>query len=309
MPSIRSFRILRIGKAGQRRTRTERVTVEEPLELRLRGKGFAITMRTPGHDEELAAGLLLAERIVQGPSDIVKLAHCARGTHRTNTLNIFLTAGAAVRGARLSRGWLVTASCGLCGKETIEAVHQHFPPITSSLEVSANVLKTLPDRLRTGQKDFALTGGLHGAALLDARGRLLVVREDVGRHNAVDKVIGHALLQGWLPCAEHILAVSGRASFEIVQKALAARIPLIAAISAPSSLAVEFAQASGQTLVAFFRDGAFNVYSGPQRTAAARQLRQGRGHAGSRPPEQEIDGRKPRTILGSAKTRTDHDPH
>jgi FdhD protein len=171
----------------------------------------------------------------------------------------------AIDFARLTRHVFASSSCGVCGKASIEAVHQHFPPISSEVRVPASCLLGLPDQLRKAQVTFESTGGLHAAAVFDADGNMLVCREDVGRHNAVDKVIGHALLRGAIPYEKHILMVSGRASFEILQKSLGARIPMIAAVSAPSSLAVQFARESGQTLIGFLRGERMNVYTNPER--------------------------------------------
>ena len=222
-------------------------------------------MRTPGHDRELAAGFLLTEGLLQNREQLVEIAPCLEGNAPENTLNVFLAPSVDVNFDQLTRHVFASSSCGLCGKASIEAVHQHFPPVESSLTVSTGVLAQLPARLQAAQETFARTGGLHAAAIFDSQGRLLVVREDVGRHNAVDKVLGVGFLEDKLPFDSHILLVSGRASFEIVQKALAGRIPIICAISAPSSLAVEFALESGQTLVGFLRDHRMNIYSHPER--------------------------------------------
>ena len=243
------------------------VAHEEPLEIRVRGRSVAVTMRTPGHDRELAAGFLLTEGLLQNRDQLVEIAPCLEGSAPENTLNVFLSPAVDVNFEQLTRHVFATSSCGLCGKASIEAVHQHFPPVESCLTVSTEVLAQLPARLRAAQQAFAQTGGLHGAAIFDTQGRLLVAREDVGRHNAVDKVLGVGFLEDKLPFDSHILLVSGRASFEIVQKALAGRIPIICAVSAPSSLAVEFALESGQTLVGFLRDQRMNVYSGAERIA------------------------------------------
>ncbi|MBI3192228.1 MAG: formate dehydrogenase accessory sulfurtransferase FdhD [Pedosphaera parvula] len=247
---------------GRADRQPDQLACEEPLEIRVRGRSVAVTMRTPGHDAELAAGFLLSEGLITQQSDVIEIAPCLQGSAPENTLNVFLSPGVAVDFEQLTRHVFATSSCGLCGKASIDAVHQHFPPIDSPITVSASTLVRLPDRLRAAQKAFDQTGGLHAAALFSAQGRLLLVREDIGRHNAVDKVLGWGLLGDRLPFDAHILLVSGRASFEIVQKALAARIPVVAAVSAPSSLAVEFARESGQTLIGFLRDGRFNVYAG-----------------------------------------------
>jgi FdhD protein len=253
----------RLGQASLRRN--DLLACEEPLEIRIRGRGVAVTMRTPGHDEELAAGFLWTEGILRRRSDVVEIALCREPSSAENILNVFLAPNVKVDFQRLTRHVFASASCGLCGKTSIEAVHQQFPPVDSAMAISAKTLARLPTRLRTAQRAFAKTGGLHAAAIFDAAGRLVLLHEDVGRHNAVDKVIGQAFLENRLPFHEHVLLVSGRASFEILQKALSARIPIIAAISAPSSLAVEFAQASGQTLVGFLRGSTMNVYSHPER--------------------------------------------
>ena len=220
-------------------------------------------MRTPGHDPELAAGFLVTEGIVTSSQDILRIS--AHPRNEQNVINVFLRDGPDLE--RLKRHVFVSSSCGLCGKRSIDNVHQHFKPVKSRMRIMAETLLSLPERLRAAQDAFARTGGLHAAGVFSGKGELIVSREDVGRHNAVDKVIGHGLLNGLLPFNDHILMVSGRASFEIVQKALAARIPIIAAISAPSSLAVEFAIESGQTLVGFLRGQRMNLYAGSHRVS------------------------------------------
>jgi FdhD protein len=222
-------------------------------------------MRTPGHDRELAAGFLLSEGIVQRSGDIVEIAPCLEGDAPENTLNVFLAPAVEVNFEQLTRHVFASSSCGLCGKASIEEVHQHFPPVESKVTLSAKTLVGLPERMRAAQQTFSQTGGIHAAAIFDPKGKPVVLREDVGRHNAVDKVLGYGLLAGALPFDRHVLLVSGRASFEILQKALAARIPIVAAVSAPSSLAVDFARESGQTLVGFLRGQTMNLYSGPER--------------------------------------------
>jgi FdhD protein len=253
----------RQGRAA--RGQRDALAREEPLEIRVRGRSVAVTMRTPGHDGELAAGFLATEGIIHGRPDVMRITPCLRGAERDNILNVFLAPTVKVNFERLTRHVFATSSCGLCGKASIDAVHQHFPPLEAGLSVAASELLKLPDRLRAGQKAFEQTGGLHAAAIFDLRGRLTVLREDVGRHNAVDKVIGFGLLTNKLPFDRHVLLVSGRASFEIMQKALAAKIPIVCAVSAPSSLAVEFAVESRQTLVGFMRGESLNVYSHPER--------------------------------------------
>jgi FdhD protein len=252
-------------KRGSRPLRqSDELAAEEPLEIRVDTRPVSVTMRTPGNDEELAAGFLLTEGLVRRRGDILQIKPYPRNGE-PNVMNVFLASHVKVNFAQLTRHVFASSSCGLCGKATIEAVHQHFKPVRSRLTIGPERLLRLPDRMRQQQEMFTRTGGLHAAAVLDAAGAILVLREDVGRHNAVDKVIGHGLLQNKLPFDEHILMVSGRASFEIMQKALAARISIVCAVSAPSSLAVEFARDSGQTLVGFLRDRSFNLYSHPER--------------------------------------------
>jgi FdhD protein len=237
---------------------------EEPLEIRVDGRAISVTMRTPGEDAELAAGFLLTEGLVRGPDDIEGVEP-ARPVESCNVVDVRLAPHVAVDFARLTRHVFASSSCGLCGKASIDAVHQHFPPVTAALTVAVPTLLALPERLRAAQTGFARTGGLHAAGVFDAAGQLVMLREDVGRHNAVDKAVGWALLNRRLPFDRHVLLVSGRASFEIMQKALAARIPIVAAVSAASTLAVQFAAESGQTLVGFLRPPTFNVYAGPER--------------------------------------------
>jgi FdhD protein len=248
-------------KAGVAGWRRDEVVVEEPLEIRVNGHAVSVTMRTPGFDEELAAGFLLAERVVSEPRDAVSIARGCSGRAGANVINVTLASGVGVDLQHLTRHVFAGSSCGLCGTVAIDAIAKDFPPVTSDVLFPAGLLAALPDRMAETQLTFQRTGGLHAAALFDETGELLVLREDVGRHNAVDKVIGRAFLDGWLPLSRHALVVSGRTSFEIIQKALAARIPVIAAVSAPSSLAVAFAQQSGQTLVGFARGDRMNVYT------------------------------------------------
>jgi FdhD protein len=241
------------------------VVREEPLEIRVRGKSIAVTMRTPGHDHELATGFLVSEGIIRERDEIIEIAPCLESDSPENTLNVFLSPSVDIDFTRLTRHVFASSSCGVCGKASIESVQQHFPPIESSSGIAAETLTGLPGRMRSAQQTFSQTGGLHAAAIFDLQGNLLVLREDAGRHNAVDKVLGWGFLENKLPFDSHILMVSGRASFEIVQKALAVRIPIIAAVSAPSSLAVDFARESNQTLIGFLRGETFNVYSHPNR--------------------------------------------
>jgi FdhD protein len=246
------------------------LALEEPLELRVRGRSVAVVMRTPGHDADLAAGFLLTEGVIGSPDELYDIMQC-RTTKRAeqgNVVEAVLAKNVKVDFDSLTRHVFSATSCGLCGKATIEAVQQHFPKVKRPLRPAAGVLRSLPARLAAAQPTFQSTGGLHATALFDATGELLVAREDVGRHNAMDKVLGHALRAGWLPLGRHILLVSGRVSFEIMQKALAARVSVVAGISAPTSLAAEFARANNQTLVGFLRGDRFNVYAG--RLAVAR---------------------------------------
>jgi FdhD protein len=268
-PEICRTEITRWRSGVEPRREQDALAREEPLEIRVRGQSVAVTMRTPGHDAELAAGFLLTEGLVTRRADILEIAHCQQGeaAHLGNTLNVFLAPSVNVDFDQLTRHVFASSSCGLCGKATIESVHQHFPPLESALRVAPATLLGLPQQLAARQTTFAQTGGLHAAALFTGAGELLVLREDVGRHNAVDKVLGWALLNGPFPPAAHVLLVSGRASFEIMQKALAARVPVVAAVSAPSSLAVEFARRSGQTLVGFLRGATMNLYAGEARVA------------------------------------------
>jgi FdhD protein len=267
-PAIRRVKIRRLSAGGRPGLRSDSLAVEAPLELRIRGRGVAVTMRTPGHDRELAAGFLLTERIITERRELKDIAACRGSLEPENTMDIFLATGVEVDFARLTRHVYATSSCGLCGKATIDAVRQQFPPVDSDVNISVATLLRLPKQMRRAQATFAQTGGLHAAAAFNLRGKMLVLREDIGRHNAVDKVIGSGLLAGKFPFAAHVLLVSGRASLEIMQKALAARFPIVCAVSAPSSLAVEFAAASGQTLVGFLRDATLNVYAGAQRIIA-----------------------------------------
>jgi FdhD protein len=253
------------------------VAAEEPLEIRVEGRSVAVTMRTPGQDEELAVGFLLTENVIASAHDLLEVNQCpATAGQSGNVVDVLLRRPGAVDFDRLTRHVFSSSSCGLCGKASIDALQQRFPPLPPSEPVPAAVLLELPARLQAAQATFQRTGGLHAAALFGRDGALLVVREDVGRHNAVDKVIGHLVRRPSATPAPALprrkdrattatpagLLVSGRVSFEIIQKALAARLGLIVAVSAPTSLAVEFARANGQTLVGFLRPGRLNVYAG-----------------------------------------------
>jgi FdhD protein len=255
--------ILRRNAGGGYECATDEVAIEEPLEIRIGQDPLVVTMRTPGNDEELAAGFLLSEGIVRVRSDLREISRCMLAASLGNVLNITLSATAKFTPAAAHRFGTISTSCGLCGKTSIEFIRQHFPPIDSTkrIQIEAAKLLELPERLRSAQDNFVRTGGIHAAAIFDLDGNLMVLREDIGRHNAVDKAIGRAFLDGALPLSCHILLVSGRSSLEIVQKALAAGIPIVAAVSAPSSLAVNFARESGQTLIGFLRPPTFNIYS------------------------------------------------
>jgi FdhD protein len=244
---------------------TDEVAIEEPLEIQIGNQTIATTMRTPGHDEELAAGFLISEAIVRHRTDLKALA-----LSDANAVNVGLAATVEFVAASAQRFGTITSSCGLCGKTSIDFIRQRFPLIdfaTDRTRITENVILALPERLRSSQGNFARTGGIHAAGIFDSNGETLMVREDIGRHNAVDKAIGRAFLDGLLPLDRHVMVVSGRASFEIVQKALAAGIPIVAAVSAPSSLAINFARECGQTLIGFLRPPTFNVYSHIERVA------------------------------------------
>lgn len=256
MQSSKSVPIIRCGPDGQAREH-DAVAAEEPLEIRLDGHPIAVVMRTPGHDEELAAGFLFTEGIVSAIGQLRK----TEARPEENRVLVFLEDGVETDPARHARHGFTSSSCGICGKATLDAVFTRFPPIERVIHVSDEALLGAPAKLRGAQSTFDTTGGLHAAGIFSSSGDLLITREDIGRHNAVDKAIGHALLRG-IDLSDTFLLLSGRVSFEILQKALAARIPVIAAISAPSSLAVEFARDSGQTLIGFLRPPTFNRYTG-----------------------------------------------
>jgi FdhD protein len=258
--------------AEEGRHRQDDVAVEEPLEIRVGGTAVSVTMRTPGDDFELAAGFLFTERIVVGRDDIEQVAYGHGPDKRpsANVVDVTLRAGKTVNLARLQRHFYAASSCGVCGKASICAVRvAGIRRPLADLRVAPALLARFPGILRDVQTVFDRTGGLHAAALFDAGGGLLDVREDIGRHNTVDKIIGRALLDGNLPLSRHVLFVSGRGAFEIVQKALVAGVPIVASVSAPSSLAVDLAREHGLTLIGFLRGQRFVVYSGEERLAAA----------------------------------------
>jgi FdhD protein len=256
-------------RGGKSSERTEKLAVEEPLEIRLAGRRFTLTMRTPGHDEELAAGFLFAEGFINDASELgeVRRVRGGKGAPEPNAIDVILNVPADGLRARLKRNFVMSSSCGVCGKTSIDSIRRRVTPPADSARVAPATLLALSEKLRAGQRVFAATGGLHGAAIFTLDGTMLAIREDVGRHNAVDKVIGYALTNAMVPLAQHIMMVSGRLSFEIVQKAAAAGVPILAAVSAPSSLAVELADEIGTTLVGFLRDGSFNIYTRPDRIA------------------------------------------
>lgn len=252
-------------------TRPETLAVEEPLEIRLNGAPVTVTMRTPGSDFELAQGFLLTEGVIGDRDDVLRISYCDdRAEPNTyNVLDVTLAAGVAPPALDVTRNFYTTSSCGVCGKASLEAVRLigRFSPDSDPATVTAATLQAMPGQLRAAQKVFDSTGGLHAAALFGADGTALVVREDIGRHNAVDKVIGWALEHGRVPLRGCVLLVSGRASFELTQKAVLAGVPVLAAVSAPSSLAVSLAEESGVTLVAFLREDSMNVYTRADRIA------------------------------------------
>jgi FdhD protein len=254
----------------------DRLATEEPLEIRLRAgsqtRTVAVTMRTPGADFELAAGFLFNEGVIDGIDAVSAITYCVdrdvAEEQRYNIVNVDLYAAELPPLDALERHFTITSACGVCGKANIDALRARgLAAVRSSLQVDAATVAALPERLGSSQRVFASTGGLHAAALFDARGELIAIREDVGRHNALDKLIGWALMERKLPLDAHLLLVSGRASYELVQKAVAAGIAVVCAVSAPSSLAVDLAREFGVTLAGFVRGGRFNVYAGAERIA------------------------------------------
>ncbi len=276
-PLVRTFRLTRRSGSRAATDADDAVAVEEPLEIRVDGRTLAVVMRTPGHDVELVRGMLLGEGIVRGADEIAGIHHCRElpaHTDRSARDNVILVqrrGGPPLRAARFRRQLVASSACGVCGKLSIDQLARRTPPVTSDLVVTAACIAELPALLHARQEAFAETGGLHAAALFVVqrnRPKLLVLREDVGRHNAVDKVIGAALHAGLLPLSRVLLFVSGRVSFEIIQKARVAGIPIVAAVSAPTSLAIDLAAAGNQTLIAFVRGDRLNVYCGPERLQA-----------------------------------------
>ena len=280
-PAHRDIQIDALRDAGNVH-RADAIAVEEPLEIRVMrdglpeadenggsGRSISVTMRTPGHDAELALGFLHGEGVIREIRDVVDVGHCGR---TGNVIRVTVRADLPLDLARLQRNFYATSSCGVCGKASIDAVTASAEPhaVSSDLVVRESVLRVLPDTLRAAQAGFAETGGMHAVGLFTAEGELLALREDVGRHNAMDKLVGAALREGGLPWTQRIVLLSGRASFELIQKAMMAGAPMIAAIGAPSTLAVELAESAGITLVAFLRSGGCNVYCHPARVRPVR---------------------------------------
>src|SRR6202166_3066883 len=263
---VREHRALK-WHGGATSERDEKLAVEEPLEIRLAGRRFTLTMRTPGYDEELAAGFLFAEGFINDATELgeIRRVRGRKGAPEPNAIDVILNVPADGLRARLKRNFTISSSCGICGKTSIDSIRRRVTAPSDSARVAPSVLLGLAAKLRDGQRVFAATGGLHGAAIFDLNGTLLALREDVGRHNAVDKLVGYALTNSILPLANHMMMVSGRLSFEIVQKAAAAGVPILAPVSAPSSLAVELADETATTLIAFLSDGTFNIYPRPDR--------------------------------------------
>jgi FdhD protein len=265
---------VRVVEDGRMRVRPDTLATEEPMEIRLLAGGakqtVAVTMRTPGADFELAAGFLYGEGIVNSPDDILKISYCVDSDldaeQQYNIVNVELRGNREYDLRPLERHFYTTSACGVCGKASLEQLElRGCPVVPPGPEVAPETIYGLPEKLREAQGLFDATGGLHAAALFDKNGELLALREDVGRHNATDKLVGWALLEGRLPLSDHIVMVSGRSSFEILQKCLTAGVPVVCAISAPSSLAVDVAREFGMTLVGFLREGRFNVYAGSDR--------------------------------------------
>jgi FdhD protein len=265
---------VRVVEDGRVRVRPDTLATEEPMEIRLLAgqttQTVAVTMRTPGSDFELAAGFLYGEGIIDSPDDVQKISYCVDSDldaeQRYNIVNVELRGGREFDLRPLERHFYTTSACGVCGKASLEQLElRGCPVMQAGPEIPAEIINALPEKLREAQGLFDATGGLHAAALFDSKGELLALREDVGRHNATDKLVGWALLEGRLPLSDHIVLVSGRSSFEILQKCLTAGVPVVCAISAPSSLAVDVAREFGMTLVGFLRGGRFNVYAGSDR--------------------------------------------
>ncbi|MEI8106433.1 MAG: formate dehydrogenase accessory sulfurtransferase FdhD [Verrucomicrobiota bacterium] len=267
MSATRATRLLRFHQRQSLGEVDDLLAVEEPLEIRVEGQSIAVVMRTPGHDRELAAGFLLSEGVIKSSRDIFDLSTCVPQTKEgpSQAVDVALTHPQSFHPEKLSRHLFTSSSCGICSQTSIKATIKMHPPLTDRTRISLETLFALPEKLASEQAAFQTTGGIHACALFDKYGHLIALREDVGRHNALDKILGWALLENLLPLRGHIILFSGRASFEMLQKAHAGSIPIVAAISAPSSLAVEFARASGQTLAGFLRGQSLNIYTGSAR--------------------------------------------
>ena len=274
--AISEVAVRRVDSGENTEDRDDFLAVEEPLEIRVgfdregrrEHKAISITMRTPGDDESLAIGFLFTEGIIKRPEQIREVRHCGRPSPDKgiqNTVRVDLVKGVEVEVKKLERHFYTTSSCGVCGKSSIEALQTGAKKIDSDMTIDAEIIHRLPETLRNAQSTFDKTGGLHASALFSRSGSLDIVREDVGRHNALDKVVGSKFMDSQLPLSDKVLLVSGRASFELVQKALMAGIPILAAVGAPSSLAVELAREFRMTLIAFVRGGRFNIYCGSER--------------------------------------------
>ncbi len=271
IPGVRTFPKTRLdfssARPGHRKDQTDAVAVEEPLEIRVEGRPVAVVMRTPGHDRELVAGFLVTEGVLRSPDDVFEISPCGETQPEAtgNVMEVLLRNPDRAALDQLTRHVFSASSCGICGKATIESIFANFPPVPPGETCRWETLRDLPGRLREVQANFDQTGGLHASGLFSLEGEFQLLREDVGRHNALDKVIGHQFLEGSLPLHRSILLVSGRISFELTQKALAAGIPVVAGISAPSSLAIELARDSGITLAGCRRPPGCDLYTHPGR--------------------------------------------
>ena len=267
MSQTTTIRLQHLSSGHEPEERDDWLAAEEPLEIRVEGRPLAVVMRTPGHDRELAAGFLLTEGVIKSAKDLFDITSCVSpgAAGKGNAVDVALAHPGSFDFEKLTRHVFTSSSCGICSKASIETVLKARRPLKDPVRVSAATILALPKRLAKEQETFKTTGGLHACALFDAGGKLVAAREDIGRHNALDKLLGWALLEKRLPLAGHIALLSGRASFEMMQKAHAGGIPVVAAISAPSSLAVEFAQDAGQTLAGFVRGRSMNLYAGAER--------------------------------------------
>lgn len=266
-PSVAKSTVVRLHTNGDASTFSDDVAVEEPLEIRIGNRPFVVTMRTPGNDEELAVGFMTTEGVTRAHEDFKEISRCKLSPNPENTIRLRLASHIEKAKLDSQRHGAISASCGVCGKNSFEDIRSSFPDISSSAKIDRNVLLSLPGKLRDNQVVFGKTGGLHSSGIFNTDGKLICLHEDVGRHNALDKSIGFAVLNQIWPLDNHILMLSGRVSFEIIQKALAAKIPIVAAVSAPSSLAIAVARDCGITLIGFLRDPTMNIYSHPQRVS------------------------------------------